>query len=32
VAIRILHHAYLEESVLYPAAMLAGKELKRGLM
>lgn len=29
VAMQILNHAYLEESVLYPAAMLAGKEIKR---
>ncbi len=29
VAMQILNHASLEESVLYPAAMLAGKEIKR---
>ena len=29
VALQILNHAYLEESVLYPAAMLAGQQLKR---
>lgn len=28
-AMQILTHTHLEESVLYPAAMLAGKEIKR---
>jgi hypothetical protein len=30
-ALLILNHAYMEESVLYPAAMLVGQEIRRRL-